>query len=170
MNKKVFGVPVALLFTAMLMTPALAKSPKKILVTNPMSGPYWTPPPPGQVWISGNVQHGRGFMGGWASWGIEGDDISLSGSLKTYYGDYNVNLENGYGVIRRKMVITFDGGTFEGNNIQHGIVQMMGGIFPALVDGTVHAVFHGTGNYQGWTLQVTVEQPGSIREAYLLIQ
>jgi hypothetical protein len=168
-NRKILRISVALIFVAMLVAPVLAKSPKKIPVTNPMSGSYWIPPPPEEVWTSGNVQHGRGFTGGWASWGIEGDGVSLSGSLETYYGDYNVNLENGHGIIRRKMVITFDGGTFEGNNIQHGIIQMMGGVFPALVDGTVHAIFHGTGDYQGWTLVVTVEQPGSIREAYLLI-
>ena len=93
----------------------------------------------------------------------------MTGSLETYYGDYNVNLENGHGVIRRKMVITFDDGTFEGINIQHGIISMMGGVFPRLTEGNVHAVFHGTGDYLGWTFVVTVEQPGSIREAYLLI-
>jgi hypothetical protein len=66
------------------------------------------------------------------------------------------------------MVITVDGGTFEGNNIQYGICMVMGGVFPYLVDGTIHAVFHGTGDYQGWTL-VRTRQSGEPWESYLLI-
>jgi len=169
-KKKVLGIAVALLFVAMMVAPVLAVSPKKIPVTTQMSGSYWIPPPPTEVWTSGNVQHGRGFTGGHLSYNITGEGMpDLNGSQTTYYGDYNVNLKNGHGVIRRKMVITFDGGTFEGNNIQHGIITMMGGVFPRLDEGTVHAVFHGTGDYLGWTFVVTVEQPGSIREAYMLI-
>ena len=68
------------------------------------------------------------------------------------------------------MVITFDGGTFEGNNIQHGIFQMVGptGAFPLLVDGAVHMVLRGTGEYLGWTL-VRTRQVGEPWETYLLI-
>ena len=172
MNKKILGIALTVFFLTMMVAPAMAKGPKKIPVTMEMSGAYYNPPPTEAVWTSGNTKHGRGFTGGWEQWDIMiEEELFLAGSLETTYGSYNVNLKNGHGMIMRKMIITFDGGTFEGNNIQNGIIQMMGPTqaFPRLVDGTVHAVFHGTGDYLGWTIVVTVEQPGAIREAYLLI-
>jgi hypothetical protein len=169
-NKKILGITFALVIAALMMTPVLAVSPKKIPVTIQRSGAYWIPPPPENVWVSGNVQHGRGFTGGWNTFNIVGDSVLLTGSLETYYGSYNVNLENGQGLVLRKMVITFDGGTFEGNNIQRGIFQMVGptGAFPLLVDGTVHMVLHGTEDYLGWTF-VRTRQVGEPWESYLLI-
>jgi len=157
-----------MLFVGVMVAPVLATSPKKIPVTIDMGGSYWIPPPPEDVWISGNTQHGRGFTGGHDKFDIVAEDFSIPGSQETYYGDYNINLKNGHGIIRRKMVITVDGGTFEGNNIQHGICTVTGSGFPMLVDGTIQVVFHGTGDYLGWTL-VRTRQTGEPWETYLLI-
>jgi hypothetical protein len=170
MNKTILIICMTLLAVGILVTPVMATSPKKMPVTTDLSGAFFVPPPPTGVWTSGNVKHGRGFTGGWETYNITGIGMDdLNGTHQTTYGDYNINLKNGQGVIRRKMVITFDGGTFEGMNIQHGICVLMGGVFPMLTEGTVHAVFHGTGDYLGWTFVLTVKQPGSIREAYMLI-
>ena len=153
---------------AILATPVMAKSPKKIQGTINRSGPYLNAPPAEGVWTSGNVQHGRGFTGGWNSFGFTGDGISFTGSLETYYGSYNFNLKRGHGQIHRRMVLILDGGTFEGEHIVRGIFQM-GPKIPVLVDGTIHVVFHGTGDFLGWTLSVTGEAGNPEREAYLLI-
>ena len=170
MNKKILVIVATLLTVAMLATPVFGDSPKKIPVTVETSGGYFTPPPPEAVWTSGNVQHGRGFTGGHAHYNITGIGMDdLNGSMETYYGDYNINLKNGHGIIRRKMVITLAGGTFEGLNIQHGICVVMGGVFPNLMDGNIRAVFHGTGDYLGWTLVRTIERPSGITETFLLI-
>ena len=170
MNKKALMLTASLLAVAMLVTPVMSVSPKKIPVTIDRSDPWYIPPPPTKVWISGDVKHGRGFTGGWAHFNITGIGMDdLNGSMSCV-GNYNVNLENGHGAVHIKMVITFPGGTFEGQHNQRGIFNMMGpgGAFPALIDGTTHAVFHGTGDYLGWTYVVTSET-GQPREAYMLI-
>jgi len=169
MKKKILVVFVAVLAVVMLATPVLGDSPKKIPVTVEHSGGYFTPPPPEAVWTSGNVQHGRGFTGGHDSWNVSIDgEVFLSGSMETTYGAYNINLKSGQGVIRRNMVVTVDGGTFEGVQIQHGICGLMGGVFPFLMDGKIQVVFQGTGEYLGWTL-VRTRQTDEPWETYLLI-
>ena len=93
----------------------------------------------------------------------------LNGSMSCV-GNYNVNLKNGHGAVHRTMVLTFPDGTFEGQHNQRGIFKMMGptGAFPRLMDGTTHAVFHGTGDYLGWTY-VRTSETGQPPEAYMLI-
>ena len=170
MNKKVLLLTASLLALTMLVTPVMSESPKKIPVIIDQSGAWYIPPPPTDVWISGNVKHGRGFTGGWTSYNILGGDISLSGSMSCV-GKYNVNLKNGHGAVHRNMVLTFPGGTFEGQHNQRGIFAMMPpGVeaFPMVMDGATHAVFHGTDDYLGWTFVVR-RATGEPPEAYMLI-
>ncbi len=168
MKKEVLMLTLTLLAVAMLATPAMSVSPKKIPVTVSRSGSYVDFPPSSRVWTRGNVRHCRGFTGGWLTFDFMGDDVSIPGSVETYYGSYNVNLKNGRGYVHRRMVLTLDdGGIFEGEHIQNGIFST-GGMIPMPIDVHIHVVFRGTGDYQGWTI-VRTGQTGEPWESYLLI-
>ncbi|MHA2231222.1 MAG: hypothetical protein ACXAB4_01855 [Candidatus Hodarchaeales archaeon] len=169
-KRKILVLGVALLFLAMLATPVMATSPKKIPVT--ITTEDFVPSLATDVWTSGNVIHGRGAILQHLTFIIEGDGMpTLTGSSYSIQ-HFDVNTLNGHGSAKQKVTFTFPGGTFEGHRIRRGLFVMMGPpgnkVIPIHVEGVMHAVFRGTGDYLGWTLVVT-KPPGEPREAYMLI-
>lgn len=190
-NKKVLAITAALMAIAMLATPVMAASPKKIPVTIGEGSYSFTLPT--EFWITeDNVAHGRGDTMIREGFSITGDGISLTGT-RTAYGKYNANLNNpgetvqppgfpfpvplGKGMRQWKIVIDLgDGNTFEGNMIARGTQWVvptgpMAG-WSALYDGYQHVVLQGTGDYQGWTFvshRARINGVTQPREAYMLI-
>jgi hypothetical protein len=125
MNKRVLLLTASLLALAMLVTPAMSVSPKKIPVELSFALPPTFIPAP-KRWITGNAQHGIGETAIRTDYSIIGEGVSLTGGISTYYdGKYNFNLENGYGAKQFKILIDFgDGNTFEGNLISRGIFRI----------------------------------------------
>jgi len=170
MKKKILFIVATLLTIAMLATPVMAKSPKKIPVTITNEDFVYTFPT--DVWTSGDVIHGRGAILQHLTFIIEGDSMpTLTGSSYSIQ-HFDVNTLNGRGSVKQKVTFTFPGGTFEGHRIRRGLFVMEGPpgnkVIPIHVEGVMHGVFRGTGDYQGWTLAVT-KPPGQPREAYMLI-
>jgi hypothetical protein len=195
MNKKILGIIVVLMAIAMLATPVMATSPKKIPVTIAIEVIEITGPT--EFWVTaGNVAHGRGDTLT-VDWSITGEGIptSLSDGTAAEVGIFNANLNNpggtaeimlgpvpvqvpiGTGIRIWKMVIDFgDGNTFEGQVNSRGIqwVATEGPIAGASIlwDGTQHGVLQGKGDYKGWTLvweTLRVEGVDVSKEAYMLI-
>jgi len=147
---------------------ALADSPKKIAVTISRAGPSGVPDP--NAWVTdGGVRHVRGEILKFTTYNVkQGNTVLFSGSLETHI-DYNFNVETGVGAGLSKAVITLPSGdTFEGKITSQGVfkVAASGGTQGVIVKS--QGVFHGTGDYQGWTLQYFSET-GQPTEAYLLI-
>lgn len=162
MNKKVLVIAVALMAVALLATPVMAASPEKIQLT--LFGGFGSYSPP-DVWVSGNVQHGRGATGTFPTWIVWGEVFPpWPPALGTYLmgsglwiADYNVNLANGNGVLHYTVEITLVDGTFEGNIILHGEFTRFGPNqeYASQVNGFRYGVLHGTGVYQGWKLVIS---------------
>jgi hypothetical protein len=93
LNKKVLVIAVFLTAAAMLATPVMAASPKKIPVTIGEGSTYdFTLPT--EFWITeDNVAHGRGDTQTREDFSITGDGVSLTGT-RIAYGQYNANLNN----------------------------------------------------------------------------
>jgi hypothetical protein len=187
-SRKVLGIALTVFFLVMLVTPAVAKSPKKIPVTTGVN--IFDMTLPTEFWVTaGNVAHGRGDTIT-AEWSVTGEGVSLEGTASEV-GIFNANLNNpgvevmtmfgsvpaGTGIRRWDIVVDVgEGSTFEGSLVSRGI-QWVYLEFPfagasALWDGVQHAVLHGTGDYQGWTLvweTVRVEGLDVSKEAYILI-
>ena len=170
MNKKVLGIAVAFLFVAMLATPVMAISPEKIPVTFFGGSGDISPP---EIWVSGNVQHGRGatmtYEKFWIGMTTTPTNTWLMGpSLWT--ADYNVNLNNGAGVLHYKVIIELSDGAFEGNIIFNGEFTVVGPLAKP-VNCFAHGVLHGTGEYQGWRLDISGEIVNGvlIREMYMFV-
>jgi len=181
MNKKVLLIGVALISIAMLTTLVMADSPNKIEVNfdGDFSGgqfPDW--------WLRGDVQHGRNGIMVWENCILTGSGINLvvGRLVKTYNYDINVkgveptippppNFRFGKGVLHYKVEVVFEDGTFVGNHMISGEFKVMnsGFVLPWNSDG--YAVYHGTGDYLGWTWvmsDVTVNGAPQF-EAYILI-
>ena len=171
MNKKVLLLTGSLLALAMLVTPIMAVSPKKI----PVELDFDTPPVriPAPEWITGNAQHGIGETMFRYDYSITGGVIDLTGGVGTFdEGRFNLNLENGRGAKHFKVEIDFGDGTFEGNFIVHGIFFITGSGWATLYDGVRHMVLQGTGAYEGWKLVYTHEKIDGFnvaQESYVLI-
>ena len=180
MNKQVLVVAVFLIAVAMLATPVMAKSPKKIPVKIIRSG--WGTGPH-EWWITpGNVIHGRDGLATWSNYNIMnvdsegnpiGDKVACLGGFYAMTGKYEVNLNNpgtpyttpfgqsatiGTGFNMLKVEIDYgDGNTFKGIMTIRGtfIVFDTEGPLAGVVasfDGIQRSVLQGTGIYQGWTL------------------
>jgi hypothetical protein len=161
MNKRVLVFAVALMAVAMLATPALAETPKKISITIVASG--WTVDV-GETWMTeGGTYHTRGGYLESTSYKVTGDGVNAIYGMSGYsYSDPffgNLNLKTGIGHIQYDSTLVFPGGTFEGVINYRGtcIIGPNGGI--RLTDGHSRGVWHGTGDYQGWTLVRTQARP-----------
>jgi len=170
MNKKILRLTITLLAVAMLATPVMATAPEKIQVFFFGGSGVISPP---DFWVSGNVQHGRGatvtYERFWIGMATTPTNTWLRGpSLWT--ADYNVNLNNGAGVLKYKIIIELSGGTFEGNIIFHGEFTVAGPLANP-ENGFMHGVLHGTGEYQGWRLDISGETINGdlTREMYMFI-
>ena len=146
------------------MSTALAEQPEKIplrIVGGPVPGGYSTP----EIWVSGNIQHGRGATGIMPMCYIVRDDpmqLLMVGSA-TQIWDYNVNIETGQGVAHFKFIIvlgegtptdTSDDGTFEGKIHITGEFVLIGdnSEYANAYNTHSYGVIRGTGAYQGWKI------------------
>lgn len=166
MKKKILAIFVSLLVLAMLATPVMAVSPKKIALTIERSGFWYTPTP--DFWITGNVRHSRGASRGFSNWVITGAGMPTLTGSSSAVGNYNINLENGHGAVQLKVTLTFSSGTFEGTTNLRGTLAIAPNGFPMPIDAIGHARLQGTDDYKGWTL-VWTRVGGVFTEAYMLI-
>ena len=159
-NRKVLVITIVLIAIALLATPVMATAPEKLEVF--FFGGAATISPP-EVWISGNVQHGEDATmtyihptnSFWIGIATTPTPTWLRGS-SLWTADYNVNLGNGQGVLQYKVIIELSGGTFEGNVILHGEFVVVGP-FAKQVNGFRYGVLHGTGDFQGWRMEISGE-------------
>jgi hypothetical protein len=175
MNKKTFSVAITLLLVVMvaasIVGPAQAFSyngRKKIPVTITRGPPM----------IFGEIEtctKGALYIVkaelAFGTFIVEGDGIYLekqSGPLGTT--TYRLNSITGEGIGISEGILNFGGGTFKGIIITRGVFDLgimpFGLPFPS--DVTQKGVWHGDGEYQGWTL-VLEFTTGDPMEAYLLV-
>lgn len=145
MNKKVLVIAVALMVVAMLATPVLADSPKKIPVTATQAGGQ-VEGPDSRTWTTeGGIVQYKDWLG---SGSIKLDlPSSLGGTLmgsSTSVVSFSKNTKTGVGVVHIEMTWTFTDGTFE------GIDEMKNYYIEGIKE--AHVVMHGTGDYEGWVL------------------
>ena len=156
MNRKFLVIAVVLIAIALLVTPAMATAPEKIQVSYFGGAGVLSPP---EFWISGNVQHGRGATITYERFWIRLEttpDVTWLMGPSLWTADYNVNLNNGAGVLKYTVVIELSGGTFEGNIIFNGEFTVVGPLAKT-VNCFGHGVLYGTGEYQGWRLDFSGE-------------
>ncbi|MFC1487613.1 hypothetical protein ACFLRN_08015 [Thermoproteota archaeon] len=160
MNKNILVFSIVLTAVALLITPVLANSAKRVLVDVDYGT---TPSVPVSYWLKGNVQHGSLTIP-YTGFSIIGDGIDLQDGTAIQTSNYIVNvkgiptgLRTGKGVLHNKLEITFSGGKFVGTNKMHGIFKVFPNQKLGLFTGSVHGVLHGTGDYLGWTLVLSGE-------------
>jgi hypothetical protein len=162
-------ISMTLLFImCMAVAPSLADSPKKISVTISRSGPYGVPD--SDAWVSeGGIRHVRGERLGLTSYAVkEGSTILFSGSILSIWY-YNFNVETGAGAGHSDTVITLPSGDmFVGKITSQGAFKIAPSGGTQGISVKSQGVFHGTGDYKGWTFQYFSET-GQPTEAYLLI-
>ena len=103
---------------------------------------------------------------------VEGDGIYLekqSGPLGIT--TYRLNSITGEGMARSEGILTFAGGTFKGVIISKGVfvlgIMPFGLPFPS--DVTQKGIWHGDGEYQGWTLVLDFATGDDPIEGYMLV-
>jgi hypothetical protein len=185
MNRKVLMIAMALMAVAMLATPLFGTvnacgnrrcepRTEKIAVAigAPMGvpGPGYTVTLP-EVSVRGDWQFGRGAIMDYPKYGVAtADGPWLAGGSSLWTGDYIVNLETNKGVFLWKVVITFPGGTYEGDDWEpievprgtfRGCVILYGEfkLFPNGAaghwNGYRYGVLLGTDEYRGWKLVIS---------------
>lgn len=100
---------------------------------------------------------------------VEGDDIDLvkqAGPLGLT--TYRLNSITGKGMAISEGILTFAGGTFKGIIITKGLFGLMAGM-PFPIDVTQKGIWHGDGEYQGWTLVLQYTSGDDPIEGYLLV-
>jgi len=142
--------------TIFAITPALAENSKKIPVTFTRSGIQWTLGD--NYWTTpDNVYHSRGSVFGFSTYKVTGTGINLVGSSQSIVNQ-NEDMTAGIGEQHLHTTITFPGGTFIGITQISGTYKTYTSItypgFLAAVDTVQKGVYHGTGLYQGWTLEL----------------
>ena len=175
MNRKVFGIAATLLFAAMLVAPVYAAPAIKI--EGVTFTPVTTLVPESTLAVDHNIVHNDGTAIGTATLNIpEQDPLNF-----TYYGVWNgtskwTNFPNpdleSSNVIRSMVVLTCTDvgitGTFEGmlHTKTIGLPPV-----PGIVSYTeTHMVLHGTGDFQGQTLQISYAgAPPTLLEGTLII-
>lgn len=176
MNKKTFSVAITLLLVVMIAAsivgPAQAFSyngRKKIPVTITREAPVGEII---EICTKGALSIVQARLG-FTTYIVEGDGIYLEkqpGPLGTT--TYRLNSITGEGMAISEVILDFGGGTFKGIIITRGVFGVMpsgplaGLPFP--LDVTQKGVWHGDGDYRGWTL-VLEFTTGDPMEAYLLV-
>jgi hypothetical protein len=100
---------------------------------------------------------------------VEGDEIHLekqTGPLGIT--TYRLNSVTGEGMAISEGILTFAGGTFKGIIISKGLFGLMAGM-PFPIEVTQKGVWHGDGEYQGWTLVLQYTSGDDPIEGYLLV-
>jgi hypothetical protein len=148
-EKIALAFAIVLLVTLMIVPASLAESSKKIPVVLTRFDPFFSQ---GDSWITnGDIYHVRETVVGFGTYSVTGVGVYLTGSaFDTGVG--NLNLKNGVGHIAYDSHLEFQDGTFEGT-------VSLSGTFTVAPSGTLIAnntiqkgIWHGTGQYQGWTL------------------
>jgi hypothetical protein len=147
---------LALMTMFATIAPALAETSKKILVTFTRGGIYWTLG--NDFWTTpSNTYHSRGSLFGFSTYTVTGSSINLVGSSLSIV-DQNEDLNTGEGEQHFRTVITLSEGTFEGITQIRGLYKTYTSInypgFLAAINTVQKAAYHGTGLYQGWTLEL----------------
>ena len=180
----VLALAVLMLF-AVFAPAAMAKTPKKIAVAVTRGGTVWTLGL--DFWTTeGGVFHSRNSEITGSIYTIVGEGINLGGTNRGIV-DQNLNIEGmtevlkyGKGNMRIDSTVTLtDGvrsGTFEGIlQYQGSFIKYEKGKFAGFLipgNAVAHGVWHGTGDFQGWTYTLEEEFVGGTSqgvEAYILI-
>ncbi len=146
----------AFALTILAIAPASAAPSTRIPVTFARTGiqwtlgdDYWTTPD--------NTYHSRNSLFGFSSYRVTGSGISLVGSSQSIVNQ-NEDFNTGIGEQHLRTTITFPGGTFEGVTQISGTYKPFTSItypgFLAAINTNQKGVYHGTGDYQGWTLEI----------------
>lgn len=176
MNKKTFSVATTLLLVVMVAASIVGSAQafsyngrKKIPVTITREAPAGEII---EICTKGALYIVKAELG-FTTYIVEGDSIYLEkqlGPLGTT--TYRLNSITGEGMAISEGNLDFGGGTFKGIVITRGVFGVMpsgpmaGMPFP--LDVTQKGVWHGDGDYQGWTL-VLEFTTGDPMEAYLLV-
>lgn len=160
----------AFALTIVAVAPASAAPSTKIPVTFARTGIQWTLG--NDYWTTpDNTYHSRNSLFGFSSYRVVGTGINLVGSSQSIVNQ-NEDLNTGIGEQHLRTTITFPGGTFKGLTQISGTYKTYTSItypgFLAAVNTDQKGVYHGTGDYQGWTLEIetTTGQPVT---GYILI-
>lgn len=162
MRKAVIVMGLVLMVFALLTTPVLAVSPKKIPVTAKQLGAAIVHGPDSwemELMKAGIGQH-REFLGaGKVNLTIPGQPVLMGNSSSVI--NFMQNNKTGIWVMHFEMTWIFVGGKFEGND------QMK--ISPEGVE--AHMILHGSGIFEGWKLALTGKAPPAplTWEGFLLI-
>ena len=175
MNKKILVIPVLLLTFALLSLPVMGAPATKIegvtLVAMVSQTPLYQRP------VDHTIIHAKGTSTGTVTLNIPGQDPRpgtwngewVTRNKGSNYPDPDPEAEL---IITGKVTLTFTGGTFKGV-IQRTITGWTLGPPPGPIASTTfedHMVFHGTGDFQGWTLKLSYEGPlPPVAEGYVII-
>ena len=161
-NRKVLGVIAVLIAVAMLATPVLAVSPKKIPV-NATQAAVPSPDSDTKTWTTnGGITHQKNLDGA-GTVTLYMPRETLTGSC-TAFMHQTTNSKTGVGVWHTHVEWNFGNGIFE------GAVSMK--VFGVENVKEFHAVLQGSGDFKGWTLTLNGEGPrlGPMNwEGFLLI-
>jgi hypothetical protein len=151
MNKKILGVFVGLLAVAMLATPVIAKPTQgqKVAVTLTFTGQVSEPI---EVRDTGVVEHRHGHVNWTLILAIQDGPTYMGEAIDTERYVLTVPQENGNKIVFREiyeMWFPSAGGGFVGM-----ASIMMDGVGNPPVVGKAHALLHGTGAFEGQTLNV----------------
>lgn len=118
-----------------------------------------------------NVYHSRNSIFGFSIYTVTGSGVNLVGSSESVVNQ-NEDLNTGLGEQHLRTVITFPDGTFEGITQISGTYKTFTSItypgFLAAINTEQKGVYHGTGDYRGWTLELETAT-GLPVTGYLLI-
>ena len=165
MNKVALAMALALVAFALLATPVLAESPKKIPVTA-LQKPY--------LWVflqgvskdfdtNGGISQNRDYVGtGSIKLNLPSElGGTITGTVSSDDVDYTPIQKNLFAIWHWELKWTFLEGTFEGINTEK--LSENGGW-----EG--HTVLHGTGEYDGWVLVLNGQRTSGMNwEGTLLI-
>lgn len=161
----------AFTLTIFAIAPVSASPSKKISVSFTRTGiqwtlgdDYWTTPD--------NTYHSRNSLFGFSTFKVMANGIEfLVGSSESVV-DQNEDMNTGIGEQHFHTVITFPAGTFEGVTQIRGLYKTYTSInypgFLAAINTEQKAVYHGTGAYLGWTLELETATGQSVT-GYILI-
>jgi hypothetical protein len=162
-TRKILGVCIVFMLVAMLATPVLAVSPKKISVTATQSGGV-VPGPESITWTTeGGIRQFRDYIGaGTVTLNIPGQD-PLTGPSSSVF-DFTINTKTQVGVFHGRMTWEFNDGTFEG-------VDQMTMYYAEGARREAHMVLHGSDAFEGWVITLNgVSIAGVMNwEGFLLI-
>ena len=166
MKKKILVIALAVAMLALPMISAVQAKLGGIPAENYQDLQIWgfvLPVSPVDVDVKGEMQYGtytaKSFLLGDEYVGIFWNGVpmvdaeSLEGT-GTVVVEYKINTKTGMGVAHSWVVFTLPGGTFEGDILWVGKLALAPDNTLLVVKVMWHAVYHGTGDYEGWKIVV----------------